>query len=99
MKLNTHIDGYDVKSLSGIKSAVVKMKTRCENMENYGELLKNNINVARDNGFQSVNCDKAESIINEYRKKLNSGKMEFEELAKSVDDFSDKIDNIWNSWT
>ena len=99
MKLNTHIDAYDVKSLSGIKKAVIKMKDRCERMEMLGDLLKNNINFARENGFQSVNCDKAEEIINEYRRKLDGGKHEFEELSQSVDEFTEKINDIWNSWT
>ncbi len=98
MKLNEHIDSYDVKSLSDVEQAVIKLKGHCENMELLGSALKNNIAVARENGFESVNCDKAEEIVNEYCKRLNGAKEEFSELAESVKAFTEKINNIWNSW-
>jgi len=99
MKLNQHIDGYDIKSLSDIEQSVTRMKAHCEKMDLLGTMLKNNIQFARENGFQSINCDKAEEVIDGYCKKLKNAENEFDELAVSVQKFTEKIHNIWNSWT
>ena len=99
MKLNQHIDGYDIKSLSDIEHSVTRMKAHCEKLDLLGNMLKNNIQFARGNGFQSVNCDKAEGVIDEYCKKLKNAENEFDELAVSVQKFIERIHNIWNSWT
>jgi hypothetical protein len=98
MKLNDRIDSYDIKSMSNIESAVIKMKNHCDKMEMLGGLLKHNIAVARDAGFQSINCDRAEEIINEYCKNLSGAREEFLELSDSVKKFIDKINDIWNTW-
>lgn len=98
MKIKEQIDSYNVKSLSGIDTAVRKMRDRCDCMDMLGRALKNNIQVAKDDGYQDKNSEKAELIIDEYLKKLVACRHELDELSASVKKFIDKMEDIWDSW-
>lgn len=98
MKINERIDSYNVKSLDRIKDAAIGMKRHCEVLESLGTMILNNINVARADGFDDINCDRAEEIIKDYKKELTKTKEEFEELKTSVDRFTGTIDDYWSSW-
>ena len=98
MKIKEQIDSYNIKSLSGIDNAVRKIRERCDYMDAVGVALKNNIEVAKENGYQDENSEKAEQIIDEYCQRLNSCKNELDELGASVKRFIDKMEDIWNSW-
>ena len=98
MKINKKIDGYNVKSLEGIKSGVNKMRRHCDTLDDFGRIILNNIRVARSEGFDDVNCDRAEEIINEYRRTLANTKYEFDELNDSIKQFIETISDYWSSW-
>lgn len=98
MKLNQSIESYDIKSLQGIEEGVKKMKNHCEQLCQLGELLKNKIQKAKDGGFQDINMDRAEELINEYLKKMKNAESEYLELSNSVNEFVEKIHHIWGAW-
>lgn len=98
MKLKRDIESYDVKSLRGMDEGVVKMKKHCETLCSLGKLLENKIQVAKANGFQDVNTDRAEALINEYLKKMADAEKEYSELSVSVKELIRKIEDIWSPW-
>lgn len=98
MKINKKIDSYNVKSLEGIKVGVNRMCKHCETLDDLGRIILNNIRVARSEGFDDVNCDRAEEIINEYRRTLANTKYEFDELNDSIKQFIETINDYWSSW-
>ena len=98
MKIKDKIDSYNIKSLSGIDSAVKKINNRCEYMDALGRALKNNIEVAKSEGYQDKNSEKAESIIDEYLGNLADCRKELDELGASVKKFIEKMEDIWDSW-
>lgn len=98
MKIASRIEGYNIESLEGLKTGVGVLNKHCDYLEELGKIILNNINVARQSGFDSINCDRAEEIIKEYQKTLNATKSEFIELNDSVQAFIDKINEIWSSW-
>ena len=98
MKLKRDIESYDVKSLRGMNDGFVKMKKHCETLCALGKLLENKIQVAKANGFQDVNTDRAEALIDEYLKKMAHAESEYSELSASVKEFIRKIEDIWSPW-
>lgn len=98
MKLKKDIDSYDVKSLHGMDEGVMKMKKHCENLCMLGKFLESKIKAARANGFQDINTDRAESLIQEYLKKMADAEKEYSELSVSVKELIRKIEDIWSPW-
>ena len=98
MKINKKIDSYNVKSLEGIRGGVNKMQKHCDTLEDLGKVILHNIRVARSEGFDDINCDRAEEIINDYRNTLSKTKYEFDELNESIENFVGIIDDYCSSW-
>ena len=98
MKLKKEIDAYDVKSLRGIDEGVTKMRKHCETLCMLGKLLEGKIQVARANGFEDVNIDRAEELLNAYIEKMSHAEFEYSELSDSVKEFTLKIEEIWSPW-
>jgi len=98
MRIKTRIDEYNVENMEAVEATVRSLTQHCTRLEELGYELKHGIERARSDGFQDVNCDKAENEIDEYCRNLNNARDEFEELATSVRAFVDKIHDIWNSW-
>ena len=98
MKLNSEIESYDVASLTGIDTGLSQMKRQCQKLTELGVFLKKKIVKARADGFQDVNTDRAEKIIDEYLKKLEVAGAEYSELSESVKEFINKINDIWSPW-
>ena len=98
MKINKKIDSYNIKSLDGIRGGVKQMQKHCETLDDLGKAILHNIRIARSEGFDDVNCDRAEEIINNYRTTLSKTKFEFDELNESIKEFVGIIDDYWSSW-
>lgn len=98
MKLKKNIDAYDVKSLQSIDEGVKKMQKHCEMLCELGVAFKTKVKNAKDSGFQDINMERAEKLINEYLKNMIKAKNEYQELSVSVKEFVQKINDIWSAW-
>ena len=99
MKLKKSMESYNVKSLKGIQSGVEKMKKHCDILEYMCLSLEKEISDARLEGFDDINCDRAEEIIQRYIQGTKEARLEYKELSESVKEYIDKINDIWGCWS
>lgn len=94
MKLKRNIDRYDIKAMSEIEATMVHFHRRLTALEESSNNMTYKMNEVNQE-FDTENFKRARESITRFILKLQNMELEIDELAKSVNEFTEKIRRIW----
>ena len=97
MKINDQIEEYDIRSMSSIVDSVSNILRMCRMLHDGAEILGGNLTRSQEY-FTSENMVQANEVINRYNAKLTNAETELDELLKSVNAYTEKLNHAWRKW-
>ncbi len=97
MRINDQIESYDIRSMSSIVDSVSSILRMCCVLHEAATILGGNLTRAQEY-FTSFNMEQAIEVIDRYNAKLTNAETELNELLKSVNEYTEKLNHAWRAW-